>query len=504
MAIERIENMETNLSSYIQQISWSNLRKANRATLAPFQLALTDSDDSLFCKEIVRVMPGKRLVAFGTWAGKSVVAKLFFEPHHAMRHAKRDYEGIQALLENGVLTPPVFYQGTSHDKRIHVLIFERIEGAQSLDTIWQERSSIKELMPLMQALTIELATHHVLGILQQDLHFKNFLIRGRQIYTIDGGDVEVEDKPLSKQESINNLGLFFSQLGVGTNELQQALFQIYARSRSWIVTEHDITSLRSALRNFTKRRWEQYSKKIMRTCTAFVSHKTLRGLTIYDRDYESAELLACLKNPEIVFSASDTEILKAGRTTTVAKIRIDGKYFVIKRYNIKNSMHWLRRCLRATRAATGWRLAQWLRLVGIPTAKPVAFIEKRFLGLRGTSYLLMEYVDGVHAGDYFAAEGSDSANSIFTAHQIIFLFENLARLRITHGDLKMTNVLIAKQKPVLIDLDGMCVHSSFLGFKRAFQKEIKRFMENWRNVPIVYSMFEQLVEEMYKRLGIKG
>jgi tRNA A-37 threonylcarbamoyl transferase component Bud32 len=506
VASERINNMENNnIAHLLQEFSFASIKAGNRATVSPFQLALTDSKDMLFCHEILRVIPGKRLVAYGTYGNKAVVAKLFYEPGNAARHARREHTGIKALLDRGVLTPQLYYHGTSSDRKVHVLIFERITDAVSLDTVWQQRSSIKELLPLLHTFMIEMATHHVMGILQHDLHFKNFLVKKKSIYTIDGGDLQMFDKPLSKKDSLDNLGLFFSQLGVGTEELQKALFQIYAEARSFLVKKQDLDYLNFAQEKWTAIRWEQFSKKIFRSCTAFARRSSLGSLCMYDRDYESEELLQFLKNPEAIFSAHDTEVLKAGRSSTVVKIKLADRYFVLKRYNIKNVSHGLRRCLRATRAANGWRLAQRLRLMGVATAKPAAFIEKRFLGLRGKSYLLMEYIEGEHAGEFFANNRDDNPHSRFVAQQMIALFENLARLRITHGDLKMTNILIARQlKPMLIDLDGMYEHKNQFRFKLAFHREIKRFMINWQDNPTVYNMFELLVQEIYRRLGVSA
>jgi tRNA A-37 threonylcarbamoyl transferase component Bud32 len=506
VASERINNMKNdNIANFLQEFSWSSVKAGNRATVAPFQLALTDSKDTLFCHEIVRVIPGKRLVAFGTYAGKPVVAKLFYESGNAARHARREFSGIKALLDNGVLTPQLYYNGTARDGKVHVLIFEKITNAISVDTIWENRSSIKELLPMLNALMIELATHHVLGILQHDLHFKNFLVKKKNIYTIDGGDLQVFDKPLSKKDSLDNLGLFFSQLGVGTEELQNALFKVYAESRSFLVKKHDIAYLIAAQEKWTAIRWEQFSKKIFRSCTAFVRTANLTSISSYDRDYESTEFLQFLKNPEALITAPDSEIIKSGRSATVVKVKLDERYFVLKRYNMKNALHRLRRCLRPSRAANSWRLGQRLRLMGVATAKPAAFIEKRLLGLRGKSYLLTEYINGEHAGDFFDQHANDDAHARFVAQQMIALFENLARLRITHGDLKMTNILVARQlKPMLIDLDGMYEHKNIFGFKRTFHREIKRFMINWRDNPTVYNMFELLVQEIYRRLGVNA
>jgi tRNA A-37 threonylcarbamoyl transferase component Bud32 len=502
VATSFIDNMQPENTDFIREIAWANLKSANKATLDSFQVVLKDHLDILYCQEIIRIIPGKRIVAAGLWGNKEVVAKLFFESRNATRHAQRDAQGIKALLAAGVLTPLLHFQGKAADRRIHVLIFEKISGV-SLDRIWQQTQDQPEIIPLMQAVTLELATQHVLGVLQHDLHFKNFIVRDKKIYTIDGGDVEIFDAPLSKKDSLENLALFFSQLGVGKDKLQQTLFQIYAKARGWLIKKADLIWLETALNRWTSKRVEQYNKKIMRSCTAFACEETSRQLTIYDRDVESAEFLTCLKNLDLMIASPAATLLKSGRSATVVKVSIDNRPYIIKRYNIKHMGHWLRRCLRPSRAVKSWRLGLRLSLLGIATAKPIAFVEHRFLGLRGKSYLIMEYVEGEHAGEYFAASVRDTEMGSTTANKIVALLENLAKLHLTHGDLKMTNILFEKQSPILIDLDGMKEHQTLLLFKHFFHKEVKRFMRNWRDRPTIYALFEQPIREMYKRLDMQ-
>jgi tRNA A-37 threonylcarbamoyl transferase component Bud32 len=493
--------MQTDNPNFFQDLSWRHLKSANRATLEPFQVALKDHVDVLFCQDIVRVIPGKRIVAFGTWGGKDVVAKLFYEPRNAARHAERDADGIKALLAAGVLTPLLHFQGKSHDQRVHVLIFEKINGV-NLDRVWQKSQDEPDIIPLMQAVTVEIATQHVLGILQHDLHLKNYILCEKKIYSIDGGNVQIFDEPLTKKDSLENLALFFSQLGVGRDKLQQSLFQVYAKSRGWIIKKQDLQLLEVALNKWTNKRLENYTKKIMRESSAFVCEQSMNQLMIYDRDFESQEFLACLNNLDVMIASPAATVLKSGRSSTVVKVSIDNHPIIIKRYNMKSALHWLRRCLRASRAVKGWRLGQRLSLLGIATAKPIAFVETRFLGLRGKSYLLMEYVEGEHSGEYFAASVRDTDAAATTANKIISLLENLAKLHLTHGDLKMTNILFEKQSPILIDLDGMHEHHS-LWCRLAFHQEIKRFMKNWRDRPTIYALFEQRVREMYERLNMQ-
>lgn len=470
-------------------MSWEELRLADRNIPVPFQIDLSGSDEPLICEEVVRILPGKRLVAFGFWGKKIIVAKLFFERGSAKRHVKREIEGIESLLASETPTPKLLWQGAAQKNKIQVLLFERITDALSLDDIWQNKNSIAEVSRLMQAITIELATQHVLGIIQTDLHLKNFLVGKKHIYTLDGGSIKKVDGILSKEDSLDHLALFFAQLGVGTEELQEKLFQAYIKARSWIVKKSDIELLRKATLKWTTKRWDRHERKIQRNSTAFARKKTFTTLTMYDRAYQSEAFMQALANPEALFQDLRTKILKSGRSTTVAKVQIDGRDYVIKRYNVKNTWHWLRRCLRPTRAATSWVLAQRLCLFGISTPKPVAFVEHQVLGLRDKSYFFMEYIDAPHIGEYFANYRDKDENSLAVAKSVIELFHNMAKLHLTHGDLKMTNILIQNEKPLIIDLDGMIEHRSQFGLKLAFKNEIKRFMKNWSNMPSVRELF---------------
>lgn len=484
------------LTDKIPDITWKELLHAKPSHLrVPFQIPLGEHDAPLQCEHILRIMPGKRVVAFGTWNDQMVVAKLFFGQRGAKRHYAEELIGVETLLSSGVPTPRLLFHGTAFKKRVHVLLFEQILDAKNLDDLWQNKVSIEEQVPLMHAVTIELATQHVLGVLQNDLHFKNFLLKGNQIYTLDGGSVESYHEPLPKKLSLEHLGLFFAQLGVGTEKLQHALFQAYARARGWIVKPADITYLHAAVKRFSRLRWINYQEKIMRSCTAFVRVNKPTALIMYDREYMSDAFLAFLANPESAFNQMQTKVLKAGRSSTVIKTVIDGKTLVVKRYNIKDSWHWLRRSLRTTRAAESWRLANLLRLVGVPTAKPVAFIEKRMLGFRNKSYFVMEYVAGEHAGDYFAKYKEDDAHFEKVGLRVVNLLNNLAKLRMSHGDLKVTNILIQEDRPILIDLDGMQEHTTKARAQYAFKKDIKRFLQNWDRRVTVKNFFERLFQE---------
>ena len=102
-------------------MTWKLLRQADRLMKVPFCLQLTESEDPLVCEEVVRIIPGKRLVAFATWGNQEVAVKLFYEKGKAKRDAERDRFGSDVLTQANVPTPKLLYKGVADKKKkIHV------------------------------------------------------------------------------------------------------------------------------------------------------------------------------------------------------------------------------------------------------------------------------------------------------------------------------------------------------------------------------------------------
>lgn len=496
--------------------------------LKSFTLLLQDNE-ILQADEIVRIVPGKRLVVLGTWKGRAVVAKLFFEA----RHLKRELAGLKLLKENKIPSPTLWYQGKSMphtralrgaDKHVYVMIMRRIMHAQSLKDIWQLKDialnsageyenktveatpsaqppdgpAARPALTIIQSVLVELATQHVLGIRQLDLHLDNFLMTQRTIYTLDGAGIETFPHILPKRESMENVALFIAQLGALEKNLQKELFCYYAKTRGWVLKPADVPEFLLMVKKWQEKRWQQYHQKIMRESSHFAVIKknwwrTLIGLSTmsgaYDRRYASAELVKHLQQPELFFQHQSAQMLKAGRSSTVIKVNFDQYVFVVKRYNIKNVWHGLRRALRRTRANSAWRLAQKLNLFHVATAQPVAFIEKKFLGFKSTSYYITEYVNGLSGSEYFFRNCNDRQLSCMV-NRMMQLLKQLFKLEITHGDLKITNILIDEhERPILIDFDGAQEHASMSSLHKAWRKELKRFLLNFDDTPAIKDKF---------------
>ncbi|MDX1902309.1 MAG: lipopolysaccharide kinase InaA family protein [Gammaproteobacteria bacterium] len=474
------------------ELTWKQLFNQPQTISLPFQLELRDETEPVICQQIVRILPGKRLVLFGIWKGVDVVVKLFMEPGRARFHAEREAKSIKRLTEAGIATPELCYEGSTVKFSMPVLITKRITAARDLESLWLYRTHPETTGRLMHAVIIELATQHVMGIVQRDCHLGNMLIKNHRIYTLDTGSIDFYDHPLPIKSSLDHLALFFSQLGTGTKALHEQLFALYCKARGWQLKPAHLKLLEKSTRRYLRKRIEDYREKVVRNSTHFCKMRTFGTRIYFDRSFQTPSMMVMLKNPKYVFQ-QEHKMLKEGRSSTVIQSILDHRAFVIKRYNNKSIFHWLRRCFKKSPALKSWQYAHTLRLAGIATPRPVACVEKHFFGIPVRSYFIMEYVSGMHLDDYISHEKIASPEAQTVAVRVMHLLQQLKELRMSHGDLKSTNFIIHNDRPVLIDLDGMTQHHTAREMKQAYEKEIQRFLQNWDHALPIKTFFSKFI-----------
>lgn len=479
--------------SDIRSVTRNDLCHADFQFATPFVLELEQGE--LYAEKIVRLMPGKRMVVFGVWRGVEVVAKLFFDKKNSERHFKADLAGIKSMQEYKIPTPALCYSGKDAENNIDVILLEKINHTQDLEALWFNHGAVETTVPLLHLLMIEIATQHVLGVRQQDLHLGNFLFARNVIYTLDGAQIEIQKNMLQRQESIENVALLLSQLGAGVETLQISLFLHYAKARGWLVKPADMTEIKFQIRKCDVQRWQHYQKKIFRDSTDFIKIHRFGMQGAARRDCMGADLKAFMQDPDSVFARTDAVMLKNGRSSTVIKIQMDGRDVVVKRYNLKNAFHRMRRLFRQTRAAHSWRLAHKLKLFNLNTPLPIAYLETNWFGMRGKSYYLAEFVAGTDVKEFLIPYAAQLYEVASVIKNVCTLLAALESIEVTHGDLKATNIIIdASQQPYLIDLDGAAEHFSAAGLKRAAQEEKQRFLRNFADYPEISNVVSRLLK----------
>jgi tRNA A-37 threonylcarbamoyl transferase component Bud32 len=137
-----------------------------------------------------------------------------------------------------------------------------------------------------------------------------------------------------------------------------------------------------------------------------------------------------------------------------------------------------------------------LAILGIPTPEPIALLEKRWGPFRSKAYFITEYVDGINVYQFFRSDKAKDADRGDLVEQFGKLFQQLAAASISHGDLKSTNFIITDNRLVITDLDAMREHRFRCRFRRPFGRDLKRFIQNWTDLPEVDNIFREQIKNI--------
>jgi tRNA A-37 threonylcarbamoyl transferase component Bud32 len=462
-----------------------DLTRAGRTPALPLSLDLADGagPETLHLHRLFRVIPGQRYVGLGEWRGRPVLAKLLVGGK-AARHFQRELAGARLLTEQQQTTPQLLASGLQEGEG-GWLLFEYLDGSQSLGDAWQSVAHEPPLSHGQQAVLAEalavIAGLHAKGLWQADLHLDNLLRHQGELYLIDGGAIRAENagSPLSRNKVLENLGLFFAQLPASFEPFIEELLVHYL-----LVNGEHALPLQALLKSVHAQRRErlrEYLHKLGRDCTEFSAQRGPMGLQVVRRE-EAAALQELLADPDAAINAG--KALKLGGSSTVALVEVAGRPLVIKRYNIKGVGHWLKRFWRPSRAWHSWVEGHRLNFLGIATPKPLAMLERRWYGLRNRSYLVTEFM----AGEDLLARWQpylDQSPPVAELQALERLMGALRRERISHGDLKGTNLIWDRNQWALIDLDAVHQHSGAGSFQAAFGKDRARLLRNWpENSPL--------------------
>ena len=472
----------------------SELAEAGRSPELPLTLQI--DGEPLLLKRLLRVLPGQRYVAAARWQGRPVLAKLLVGGK-AQRHFQRELEGAELMARQGLVTPELLAQGFI-DGQGGWLLFGYLEGAQSLWDAWHQANREPLLTDAQQAVLAEalgaIGQMHAQGLWQADLHLDNLLRHDDRLYLIDGGGVrwETPGQPLSRSRVLENLGVFFAQLPAELDPFLEELLIHYLLANG----EHalPLEMLQAVIAKVRRWRLRDYLKKAARDCSLFTARIGAFGLRVVRREAEPA-LQPLLADLDARIEAG--LIYKTGGAATVARVEVGARPLVVKRYNVKNWLHWLKRFWRPSRAWHSWREGNRLQLLGIATPTPLAVIERRWCWLRGRAYLITDYCGGQDIIARFEAykQATPPETELLALDR---LFAALLRERISHGDFKGHNLFWddAQGAWSLIDLDAMRQHRSARSFARAYARDRARFLRNWPADSALHQLLDQRLPQV--------
>jgi tRNA A-37 threonylcarbamoyl transferase component Bud32 len=468
----------------------------------PFQLLIkrdspNTQTESLLCTALLRAIPGRRQVYDALWNGKSVIVKVFSHKISAKRHLKKEWQGLNLLQSRGLNAPQPLFYGQTENGQQAVVMEKIIDSTTALDAIRKTPDETAKLNLLAQ-ICEELARQHNKGVLQKDLHLGNFLVSpvrnstgripdaaaekgkisngvsGDKVFVLDPGQMRFFSHQISKEKSISQLASLGNCLPTSNTESIARVYKQYFRTRGWHFEKSDEALLQKQLIAHRKRAVKKWVKKCLRTTKRYLKIKTNNFLAVFDKSFcEGDEPLDFIKQIDALMDKG--QILKSGHTCFVSRSRWNDKDIVIKRYNHKGFIHSLQHTIKGSRARRAWLHAHRLMTLQIPTPKPLAYIEQRKGPLVWKSYLVTEYVDGQKLYNFLEDGSITQQQRSAVTRQVMDLLNNLGQYRISHGDLKHSNILITNNGPVLTDLDGMKRHKWHWMYRYRQKKDLTRF-----------------------------
>lgn len=431
------------------------LQADKRDVALPFRITLPDNSE-LLCVEMLRLLPGKRMVLRAEHEGSPVLAKLFFDA----RNLQKELEGYALLYKTGVTTPALLA-----DHRMGqggVCLYQFVGNAQALDAVWNKSSAEKKAL-LLDKLLAALQQCYRQQVLQEDLHLGNFLLHDNTLLVIDPASCRTFHDPAAQA---NNLALLLAQLPFV--DWQPALEKI--QSAFPAIADADLAS---QARQCWQKRQRDYLKKVFRDCSdvADISNGSLHILC--RRQQLSETLVGRLRDPQSLIDGAT--VLKNGNSAKVFLTDIDGKKLVVKQYINKDWLRKIRRAFRPSRAARSWYFSHAFSFAGIAVPAPVALVEQRSGPFVTSAWFVCEYSEGKDLLTCWQ-EREPNVEELSCIHA---LFLSLQLIRASHGDMKASNLISDGARISVIDYDGAREHSSPSSLSRALAGDKQRFLQNW-------------------------
>ena len=413
--------------------------------------------------------------------------------------AQREYEALRHLSDNGINCPNIKgfgKKGLNPANSSSFLITEELYETLSLEDFFL-RGLYKNLTRKQKIILIEnvaalVRTMHKSGLNHRDLYLCHIHIKDDldftepELHLIDLHRAQIRSE-VPQRWIVKDLGGFFHscfQFGFSERDFYRFMMTYYNCSFRTLISDFE-----SILEKITSRAFRMYLKPALTE----LSKKTFEGseenLHIFqnnngkyfsDKDFDLRSVFSYLINENLLIS--EGEVIKNEEGHLVVRVIKGERIFYIKKYRIKNILHWITRLFKKTRAYNSCISTLWLNAAGIKTAKVLLLYEgKGILGAR-ESFLVTEEIDGERLDDFLEKNLDYDLSSDIEA-----FFKKMKWIQFTHGDAKSSNFFFNHKGLVTFDLDSSSKRYSKFSFRRAVDKDKKRILRSLKNYGHLYS-----------------
>jgi tRNA A-37 threonylcarbamoyl transferase component Bud32 len=411
---------------------------------------------------VLRDNPRRRLVRLDDPEAGALLVKHFrvTSGRHALRErlkaalgrspADREARRLARLHRAGVPVPPPLARGVlpGGDR---ILVLPWIEGRPLADVLAGPPATRRRAL---EALGRAVAALHAAGWRHGDLHGENLLFAGGDPVLLD---LQHARRGAGERARVRDLG----ELDYSLRDRASCADRMRLRAAALGLARPFDARARARLRAVGRAaRRRAHAHGASRTRRRLRPGRLVESLALAGsrglrwRALPEDAIAAALGAHEAALAGGGPAVLQAGRRRAVTRVDAGGRAVIVKEDRAGTVRRGLADAVRGSAARRGWRGGHGLLAREIPAALPLAFLERRRLGVPVRSWLLLE--DLAPAPDAVAA-ATAAPGPVLGA--LVALLGRLHRRDVHHGDLKGTHVFLVPEaegagpRAVLVDLE---------------------------------------------------
>jgi tRNA A-37 threonylcarbamoyl transferase component Bud32 len=468
-----------------ETLSEINRDDEGRHRVVPFQVVIPDIGE-VVCTDILRVVPYRRITCLGLAGSQRIIIKFSFARHGARRHFTRSEQGCRAFIEKSILAPAVLFSGELAGQGVYALVFEYLEDGVALNRMLEDITSAQEREALLDELMATIALHHAGGLIQEDLHLGNFMVKQGRIYSIDGDHVKRRDLPVERMPSIRNLAYLLANHPTVFGSGIDARIMTYALRRGWTFSDREVKQLKDELWRIRRRKLSKYLSRVYRIREPLGAHSRRGVHVVYDRRLPDVSL------PDIM-EASRSALRKNQQRSPAgySSVSIRGKDMLIW-----SSPGFGPRMLRwFWPAGRVWKNALMLGRLGMETPQVVALVARRKGVLLWDCSVFFKPIEGRTLSDFFTSGSVPGQDKERIAEGLADALSVLRSMGIFFRPLSPDEILVSKGHIVFLGLHAL--RHPLLGRRQKQSRALLSFLSQWQDSPGVMSLLEDRFRQRF-------
>jgi tRNA A-37 threonylcarbamoyl transferase component Bud32 len=433
--------------------------------------------------KLLRVVPSRRITYLGQSDGMRLVVKLFYARWGSHRHWRRSERGCREFIERGVPSPGILFSGYLPQQGVHALVFEYLGDGSTLDNVVGNTGKPGRDV-LLHALMAVIARHHECGIVQDDLHLGNFMVKEGNIYSLDGDHVKSRHHPVGRMPSMRNLAQLLANHPAFFGSDADSWIRAYATRRGWEFSDGEMEEIKDEILRTRKRKVSHHLRKMYRKWRP-VGTSQPEGKSFLLRNLQDTE-----EDLSTISEAWERSFREGRPASGYSMISVLGKKMPVWSTTCSGPL-FLRRFWPATKVLMD---SFRLRSLDIESPQPMALVGRRSGVLRWDCSILFKPFEGGPLKDLIDSvpdqDKADLAGKLADACAV------LSSMGITVKHLSPDEIFVS-DKNVVFPGHTLLGVSLFRGRTETL-RSIRFFLSQWSDKPDIKKVFR----DQFKKRGL--